>query len=337
MTTVHTLASGSSGNALLLSCGESYILLDAGISCRRITAALRELGLELGSLTAILITHTHADHISGLQTLLKRCAAPVFTTERAARELSWRLPGAETRLAGRGGLGLPIAQALMENGADIIVADLKEPEGWIGDLAKENGRRFFYVHVNLLEDDSIVKMVAEARQKTGRIDILVNAAGVNKLKKAEDYDAQTWDFVLGINLRALHLTTKEVGKLMIEQGYGRILSISSVKSLIGTDQDYIAYCASKGAVNMYTKQLACEWGKYGITVNAIAPTFTRTPINSFQLDDPAFYNKLVERIPRGRICTTKDLGCAAVYLCSDAAEFVSGQVLCVDGGLTAKQ
>ena len=78
--------------------GESYILLDAGISCRRITAALRELGLELGSLTAILITHTHADHISGLQTLLKRCAAPVFTTERAARELSWRLPGAETRL-----------------------------------------------------------------------------------------------------------------------------------------------------------------------------------------------------------------------------------------------
>ena len=98
MTTVHTLASGSSGNALLLSCGESYILLDAGISCRRITAALRELGLELGSLTAILITHTHADHISGLQTLLKRCAAPVFTTERAARELSWRLPGAETRL-----------------------------------------------------------------------------------------------------------------------------------------------------------------------------------------------------------------------------------------------
>ena len=76
MTAVHTLASGSSGNALLLSCGESYILLDAGISCRRITAALRELGLELGSLTAILITHTHADHISGLQTLLKRCAAP---------------------------------------------------------------------------------------------------------------------------------------------------------------------------------------------------------------------------------------------------------------------
>ena len=98
MTTVHTLASGSSGNALLLSCGGSHILLDAGISCRRVTAALRELGLEPGSLSAILITHTHADHISGLQTLLKRCGAPVFATERAGRELAWRLPAAAARL-----------------------------------------------------------------------------------------------------------------------------------------------------------------------------------------------------------------------------------------------
>ena len=99
MTTVHTLASGSSGNALLLSCGGSHVLLDAGISCRRVTAALRELGLEPGSLSAILITHTHADHISGLQTLLKRCSAPVFATERAGRELAWRLPAAAARLA----------------------------------------------------------------------------------------------------------------------------------------------------------------------------------------------------------------------------------------------
>ena len=98
LTTVHTLASGSTGNALLLSCGESHLLLDAGISCRRVTAALRELGLEPGSLSAILITHTHADHISGLQTLLKRCGAPVFATERAGRELAWRLPDAEARL-----------------------------------------------------------------------------------------------------------------------------------------------------------------------------------------------------------------------------------------------
>ena len=234
------------------------------------------------------------------------------------------------------GIGQAIAVALAEAGADVLGvgrSDHTETRNQV----EACGRRYVPMQLDIADEDAPEKIVHKAVESFGKVDILVNAAGVNKLKKAEDYDAQTWDFVLGINLRALHLTTKEVGKLMIEQGYGRILSISSVKSLIGTDQDYIAYCASKGAVNMYTKQLACEWGKYGITVNAIAPTFTRTPINSFQLDDPAFYNKLVERIPRGRICTTKDLGCAAVYLCSDAAEFVSGQVLCVDGGLTAKQ
>ena len=98
MTVVHTLASGSSGNALLLSCGESHILLDAGISCRRIAAALGTLGLRPDDLAAILITHTHADHISGLQTLLKRCGAPVLATEAAGRELAWRLPAAAGRL-----------------------------------------------------------------------------------------------------------------------------------------------------------------------------------------------------------------------------------------------
>lgn len=247
------------------------------------------------------------------------------------------LSGKTALVIGAGGLGLPIARALMQNGADVVLADMKEPDAAFAEDCRAEGRQYFFAPVNLLDEESIVKMVAEARQKTGRIDILVNAAGVNKLIKAEDYDSKAWDFVLGINLRGLYLVTREVGKVMIEQNYGRILSISSVKSLIGTDQDYTAYCASKGAVNMYTKQLACEWGKYGITVNAIAPTFTRTPINSFQLDDPVFYKTLVDRIPRGRICTARDLGCAAVFLCSDAAEFVSGQVLCVDGGLTAKQ
>lgn len=88
---------------------------------------------------------------------------------------------------------------------------------------------------------------------------------------------------------------------------------------------------------MYTKQLACEWGKYHITCNAIAPTFVRTPINSFQLDDPVFYQKLTDRIPLGRIGKEEDIASAALYLCSDAAGFVSGQILCVDGGLTAMQ
>lgn len=221
---------------------------------------------------------------------------------------AFSLNGKTALVIGAGGLGLPIARALMQNGADIILADMKVPDGAFAASCHAEGRQCTFVQVNLLDEESIVKMVAAARNVTGRIDILVNAAGVNKLIKAEDYDSKAWDFVLGINLRGLYLVTREVGKVMIEQNYGRILSISSVKSFIGTDADYTAYCASKGAVNMYTKQLACEWGKYGITANAIAPTFTRTPINSFQLDDPVFYKTLVDRIPRGRICTAHDLG-----------------------------
>ena len=248
------------------------------------------------------------------------------------------LEGKVALVVGGGGLGKPIARALMQNGADLIIAS-RHPEN-AEDLrpeAEAEGRAFFSLGVDLLDENSVCAMVEEAVGKLGRIDILVNAAGINILQPAENYDIAAWDKVMGINLRGLHLTTREVGKIMIRQGYGRILSLSSVKAFIGTDSDYTAYCASKGALNAYTRQVACEWGRHGITCNAIAPTFTRTPINSFQLDDPVFYQKLVDRIPRGRICTTRDLGCAAVFLCSDAAEFITGQTLCVDGGQTAKQ
>jgi gluconate 5-dehydrogenase len=248
------------------------------------------------------------------------------------------LEGKTALIIGGGGLGVPIAQALMENGADIIIADLKPDHNKeLKTACGANNRKYVGLSVNILEDSDVIRMVNEAKKITGRIDILVNAAGVNRLIKAEEYNTESWDFVLGINLRGVHLVTREAGKIMIEQHYGRILSISSVKSFFGTDKDYLAYCSSKGAINMYTKQLACEWGKYGITVNALAPTFTHTPINAFQLEDTVFYNDLVSEIPLGRICTTRDIGCAAVYLCSDAAEFITGHILRIDGGLTAKR
>ena len=251
---------------------------------------------------------------------------------------AFSLEGRTALIVGGGGLGTPIAQAFLQNGAEVIIADLQPKlSEELLKTAEEEKKTVHFVPVDLLSEESIIAAVQAALRFTGRIDILVNAAGINRLEKAEDYRASSWDSVLGINLRGLFLMTREVGKIMKEQHYGRILSISSVKSIIGTDRDYAAYCASKGGVNMLMKQIACEWGKYGITANAIAPTFTRTPINSFQLDDPVFYQKLVDRIPLHRICTAKDIGCTALFLCSDAAEFISGQVLAVDGGLTAMQ
>ena len=240
---------------------------------------------------------------------------------------------------GTGGLGSAIALAFLQQGANVAVCGgHPEKAAGLADYAAQAGRKFLSIRCDIQKQSDIDNMLNEIEEQLDTLDILVNSAGMNRLLPAEDYTEEAFDQVMGLNVKGLHLITKAVGKrFMIPRNYGRILNLSSVKSLIGTTENYIAYCASKGAVNMYTKQLACEWDKYRITCNAIAPTFVRTSINSFQLDDPAFCKKLTDRIPLGRIGQERDIAAAALYLCSDAAEFVSGQVLAVDGGLTSMQ
>jgi gluconate 5-dehydrogenase len=160
---------------------------------------------------------------------------------------------------GAGGLGLNISAALMQNGADIAIVDMDPSRA--AELEQEtlsSGRQFIGCKTNILSSSSIDNTVSEVISKFGRIDILINAAGMNILKKAEDYDEESWDKVMDLNVKGTHLVTKAVGRHMIAQRYGRIISISSVRSILGMPQDYIAYCASEGAINMYTKQLACE-------------------------------------------------------------------------------
>ena len=230
---------------------------------------------------------------------------------------------------GTGGLGQEISKAFINTGAKVAVC---------GNHTEKNSSDCLAIKCNICDEESVNNMMEIISHEFGALDILVNCAGKNILKPAEDYDTSSFLDVMNLNITALHVVTREAGKrFMIPKKAGKILSLSSVKSIIGTDKDYIAYCTSKGALNMYTKQLACEWGKYNINVNAIAPTFVRTAINSFQLDDPEFYNSLVNRIPLGRIGAKEDIASAAVFLCSEASNFITGQVLCVDGGLTAKQ
>lgn len=240
---------------------------------------------------------------------------------------------------GTGGLGSAIAMAFLQQGANVVVCGgHPEKAAPIATYARELGRQFLAAACDITSLESVRELLDETEAALGPVDILVNSAGINKLLAAENYDDETFSKVMELNINSLHRVTRETGKrFMIPRKYGRIINLSSVKSLIGTTQDYIAYCTSKGAVNMYTKQLACEWGSCGITCNAIAPTFVRTPINSFQLDDPVFYKKLTDRIPLGRIGKEQDIAAAAIYLASDAASFVNGQILCVDGGLTAMQ
>ena len=240
---------------------------------------------------------------------------------------------------GTSGLGYAIAEAFLQQGADVAVCGgHPEKAGELVEFAEKNGRSFLAFRCDIRKQDQIDSMLDEIEGKFGNLDILVNSAGMNKLLPAETYDGASFCQVMDLNVTAMHLVTSSVARrFLIPKAGGRIINLSSVKGFIGTGENYAAYCASKGAVNMYTKQLACEWGKHNITTNAIAPTFVRTPINSFQLDDPEFYKKLTDRIPLGRIGQAKDVAFAAIYLASDGAGFVNGQVLAVDGGLTSMQ
>lgn len=240
---------------------------------------------------------------------------------------------------GTGGLGSEIAAAFLSRGADVAICGGHPEKGQaLADYARSIGRRCLLLRCNITDEQDVQSMMDEIAAQFGTLDIVVNSAGMNRLIAAEDYDTETFHKVMELNVTGTFLVNREAGKrFLIPQHGGHIINISSVKSLLGTDKDYIAYCTSKGAVNMYTRQLACEWGKYGICVNAIAPTFVRTPINSFQLDDPIFYHTLTDRIPLGRIGQKRDIASAALFLASDASSFVSGQILAVDGGLTARQ
>ncbi|MGD0713814.1 MAG: SDR family oxidoreductase [Gaiellaceae bacterium] len=185
------------------------------------------------------------------------------------------------------------------------------------------------------------RVVAAAVERFGRLDVLVNAIGGGAgtaLFPAEEYPEADWDRIVDLNLRTTLFTSQATARAMIAGGRGgRILNISSVRGQLGIDAGYSAYVAAKGAINALTRQHATEWARHGIRVNAIAPTFVRTPQVESLLADPSFYEGLVSRIPLRRIADTDDLVGAILFFCSDASAFVTGQVLTVDGGLTASQ
>jgi gluconate 5-dehydrogenase len=183
--------------------------------------------------------------------------------------------------------------------------------------------------------------VAKTIDEFGRLDILVNAVGGGAggaLHPAEDYPESEWDRIVDLNLKSALFPSQAAAKAMIAAGRGgRILNISSVRGQLGINAGFSAYVAAKGALNALTRQHATEWAQHGITVNAISPTFVRTPQVENLLADETFRLNLIKRIPLGRIAEVDDLIGAVIFLCSDAGSFVTGQVLTLDGGLTATQ
>lgn len=240
---------------------------------------------------------------------------------------------------GTSGLGHAIAEAFLQNGIDVAVCS-RHPDtaSDLAELAAAEGRRYLPVRCDITDEADVAALGDAVEAGLGPATLVVNSAGMNILKPAEDYDAASFEKVIALNITGTHLVSKMAAKRwMIPAGKGRIVNLSSAKAFLGADRNYAAYCASKGAINMYTQQLGCEWAKFGINVNAIAPTFVRTPINAKQLEDPTFYNSLIHRIPMGRLGTGRDIAAAALFLCSEGASFITGVTLKVDGGVTSMQ
>ena len=243
---------------------------------------------------------------------------------------------------GGGGIGSSLAEALAGAGAKVAVAGrTRESCEATLERVRAAGSEGLAITADMTSEADCERMVQETLEQFGRIDILVNAVGGGAgkaLHAAERYPRSDWDWIMELNVRSTVLPTQAVVRTMIKQGRdGRILNISSVRASLGINAGYSAYVAAKGAINSLTRQWATEWARYGIRVNAIMPTFVDTPQVAMLLEDPAFKAGIVGRIPLGRVGETRDIVGPAIFLCSDAASFVTGQVLGIDGGLTATQ
>ena len=243
-------------------------------------------------------------------------------------------------MAGGGGaIGAEMARALASFGAKIAISGLVCAE--CESLAEElnaAGSPAIAVPMDVQSEESVAAAVAAVQAQLGPLDVLINSVGMHIEQPAQDLTMEAWDKVMDVNLRGAFLLSQAAARAMIAHGKGGSqIHVTSVRSDLGIRRGYAAYCASKGGLRVLIKQLASEWARYGIRVNGIAPTFTRTPLVKDYLEDPVFYNGLINRIPMGRICETADLAGIAVFLASNASAFITGQNIYVDGGVTSVQ
>ncbi|MDT7548431.1 MAG: hypothetical protein QOE84_825 [Actinomycetota bacterium] len=235
------------------------------------------------------------------------------------------------------GIGRELAVLLAGTGATVVPTVRTERDA--DDLLAEAGRAEVALHPQLLDVSDVGQIntaVAQIVTTHGRIDVLVNNAGLGYGHAALDVTESDWDEMMAVNLRGVFFTSQAVARVMIAGGKGgRIINLSSQGGLVGLPNAAV-YCTSKGGVNMMTKVLALEWAPHDITVNAIAPTFVYTPGTAPILDDPEQRAAVLGKIPLGRIGLTDDVAGAVVYLAARSGRMVTGSVLVVDGGWTAQ-
>jgi NAD(P)-dependent dehydrogenase (short-subunit alcohol dehydrogenase family) len=232
------------------------------------------------------------------------------------------------------GLGQTFARALARAGADLVITSrtLDSLQAFQREV-ESLGRRAVPLELDVRSESSIRRMVSDAARAYGRIDILVNNAGCNVRKPAVDVTWDDWNLILDTNLRGAFFVAQAVAKEMIPHGRGRIINIGSVTSVMGY-AGLGPYGASRGGIRQLTMSLADDWGPHGITVNCLAPGWFKTDQNKVMYEDPEWVAYLVDRIPMRRPGKPSDLEGPVVFLASDASEYVTGQTLLVDGGIS---
>jgi NAD(P)-dependent dehydrogenase (short-subunit alcohol dehydrogenase family) len=250
-------------------------------------------------------------------------------------ELSLTIDGQVALVTGAGkGIGRACALALAQAGADIILGLRDKGTGEV--LVREiegMGRKVLPVQMDVSKLSEIEAAVQVGLDHFGRIDILVNNAGIGPPNPAEQVNEADFDATIAVNLKGTFFTAQSVGRVMIRQGYGRIVNISSQAGFVALADESI-YCMTKAGIAHLTKCLALEWAPHNITVNCVAPTFIKTPGTRKWLNDEAFRASVLERIPLGRIGQPMDVAAPVLFFVSPGANLITGETLMIDGGWT---
>lgn len=238
-------------------------------------------------------------------------------------------------IGGTSGIGLAIARGFADAGADVIPTSrrLEQVQAAAAEI-EQRGRRSLRISSDVSDRNSLQQVLDEAIKAFGKVDILVNSAGRTKRAPTLDFSEEDWDSILDTNLTGTLRAAQVFGRHMLEREYGSIINIASLSTFVAL-YEVAAYSASKAAVASLTKSLAIEWSQRGVRVNAIAPGVFRTPLNEKLLDETERGREFLLRTPMRRFGNVDELAGAAIFLASDAASFVNGEILTVDGGFLA--